>query len=386
MKIGAFLFGGVEMTDAGAGLPKPMDRRYDTAACWDATLKYIDAAVAGDHLGFDSFWTTEHHFQYEGYEVIPNGILISTWIAAKTQNIRLGAMFNVVPQWNPLRLAEDFATMHNLSGGRGILSVGRGTVPRELLHLNSDHISIGSADNPHQVEDDARNREWFEEAMEVVRMSLNRESFSFTGQYFQLPAPGIADRGTAVTELTLVPRPIYPFEIWQPATSPATVEYVPTVDHNAVFWNQNPVFIKRMWDRYGELHAIHHGSNLAPGDKRMLVVTVRIEDTHEQAMRTARNGHDEFWKFLGPYGWSRGYMGEGGKPVGPGLIPTLEESIKQRTILVGTAEEVAAQIQEYRDLLGVENLTIYPHLTGDPYAKAVEQMGRFMNDVLPLVS
>lgn len=79
-------------------------------------------------------------------------------------------------------------------------------------------------------------------------------------------------------------------------------------------------------------------------------------------------------------------MGEGGKPVGPGLIPTLEESIKQRTILVGTAEEVAAQIQEYRDLLGVENLTIYPHLTGDPYAKAVEQMGRFMNDVLPLVS
>jgi alkanesulfonate monooxygenase SsuD/methylene tetrahydromethanopterin reductase-like flavin-dependent oxidoreductase (luciferase family) len=39
-------------------------------------------------------------------------------------------MFNVVPQWNPLRLAEDFATLHNLSGGRGMLGVGRGTVPR----------------------------------------------------------------------------------------------------------------------------------------------------------------------------------------------------------------------------------------------------------------
>ena len=41
----------------------------------------------------------------------------------------------------------------------------------------------------------------------------------------------------------------------------------------------------------------------------MLVVSVRIEDTHEKALETATPGHDEFWKFLGPYGWSRGYMG-----------------------------------------------------------------------------
>ncbi len=386
MKLGAFLFGGVEMTDAGAGLPNPMDRRYDNAHCWDATLKYIDAGIEADRLGYDSFWTTEHHFQYEGYEVIPNGLLISTWIAAKTNTVKLGAMFNVVPQWNPLKLAEDFATLHNLSGGRGLLGVGRGTVPRELLHLNNDHVSIGSADNPDQAADDARNREWFEEAMEVIRMSLTTERFSHTGKFFQLPVPGIADRGTTVTELTLVPRPIYPFEIWQPATSPATVEYVPTVGHSAVFWNQHPTFIKRMWDRYGELHDQHHATTLAAGDKRMLVVAVRIEDTYEAAVRTARPGHDEFWKFLGPYGWSRGYMGPDGRPVGPGLIPTLEQSIDQRTILVGTPEQVAAQVQEYRDLLGVENLTIYPHLVGDPYAKAVEQMARFKHEVMPLLS
>ena len=385
MQLGAFFFGGVEMTDAGAGAPHPMDRRYDNAACWKATLDYVDAAVAADQLGYDSFWTTEHHFQYEGYEVIPNGILVSAWIAAKTQNIRLGSMFNVVPQWNPLRLAEDFATMHNLSGGRGILGVGRGTVPRELLHLNSDHVSVGSADNPDQAADDARNREWFEEAMEIVRRALSEESFSYKGRFFEIPVAGIPDRGTTVSSLSLVPRPIYPYEIWQAVTSPPTVEYVPVVDHGAVFWNQHPTFIKRMWDRYGELYAQHQGIDLARGDKRMLVVSVRIEDTHEEAMRTARNGHDEFWKFLGPYGWSRGYMGPDGKPAQPGLIPTLEESIEQKTILVGTAEEVAAGIQFYRDLLGVERLTVFPHLIGDPYAKAVEQMTSFMNDVMPLV-
>jgi hypothetical protein len=39
-----------------------------------------------------------------------------------------------------------------------------------------------------------------------------------------------------------------------------------------------------------------------------------------------------------------------------------------------------------RDLLGVENLTLFPHLIGDPYSKAVEQMDRFANEVMPLVS
>lgn len=385
MKYGAFFFGGVEMADAGAGPPSPLDRRADNEVCWQATLDYIDAAVEAERLGFNSFWTTEHHFQHEGYEVIPNGILISAWIAARTQQIRLGTMFNVVPQWNPLRLAEDFATMHNLSGGRGILGVGRGTVPRELLHLNSDHVSIGSADSAGQAAEDARNREWFEEAMEVVRRALSSERISFAGKFFEIPAAGIADRGSTVSELTLVPRPIYPYEIWQAVTSPPTVEYVPVVDHGAVFWNQHPTFIKRMWDRYGELHEQHHGSGLMPGDKRMLVISIRIEDTHEEAVRTARNGHDEFWKFLGPYGWSRGYMGPDGRPVAPGLIPTLEQSIEQKTILIGSPEEVAEGVQHYRDLMGVENLTLFPHLIGDPYSKATEQMSRFMTEVVPLL-
>jgi alkanesulfonate monooxygenase SsuD/methylene tetrahydromethanopterin reductase-like flavin-dependent oxidoreductase (luciferase family) len=386
VKLGAFFFGGVEMTDAGAGLPKPTDRFYDNAACWDATLKYIEAAKQAEVFGFDSFWTTEHHFQYEGYEVIPNGLLISTWIAAHTSRLRIGTMTNVVPQWNPLRLAEDFATMHNLSGGRGLLGVGRGTVPREILHLNPDAVSIGSADNPDQAADDARNRRWFEEAMEVIHLALTEERFSYKGKYHEIPVAGIPDRGSTVTQLTLVPRPIYPYEVWQAVTSPPTLDYVPGVDHGAVFWNQHPDYIKRMWDRYGELHAAAHGSSLGRGDKRMLVVSVRVEDTHEEAMRTARDGHDEFWKFLGPYGWSRGYKGADGKPAAPGLIPTLEESMAQKTILVGSPEEVAEGVQFFRDLLGVEHLTIYPHLVGDPYAKAVEQMGRFTADVLPLVS
>lgn len=387
LKLGAFFFGGVEMDDAGAGAPNPMDRRYSNEECWKATMDYVNSAQEAERLGFDSFWTTEHHFQHEGYEVIPNGLQISTWIAAQTTTLRLGSMFNVVPQWNPMRLAEDFSTLHNLSGGRGILGVGRGTVPREVLHLNDKGVSIGSQDNPDQKADDLHNREIFEESMEIVRRALGNERFSFDGTHFQIPIPGIPDRGSTVQDLTLIPRPIYPYEIWQAVTSPPTLDYVAEVGHGAVFWNQHHSFIKRHWDAYGEKYAaVHDGSELQPHEKRMLVVSFRIEDSMEAARASALPGHDEFWKFLGPYGWSKGYMGPDGKPSPAGLIPTLDESIENKTILLGTPADVAAEVQFLKDLLGFECLTLFPHLLGDSYKKADEQMARFATEVLPLLS
>ena len=71
-------------------------------------------------------------------------------------------------------------------------------------------------------------------------------------------------------------------------------------------------------------------------------------------------------------------MGEDGKPAKPGLIPTLDESIENKTILLGSPEQVAEGIQFYRDLLGVEHLTIFPHLIGDPYA-GTSAPDRFIN-------
>ena len=79
-------------------------------------------------------------------------------------------------------------------------------------------------------------------------------------------------------------------------------------------------------------------------------------------------------------------MGEDGKPAKPGLIPTLDESIEQQD---DPARHAGARwpraSQFYRDLLGVEHLTIFPHLLGDRYKKADEQMARFIEEVVPLV-
>ena len=77
-------------------------------------------------------------------------------------------------------------------------------------------------------------------------------------------------------------------------------------------------------------------------------------------------------------------MGSGGGPAQTRLIPTPEESIENKVWLVGSADEVAEQIQWYCDYLGgVENLVLFPAMPGDPYTKVEEQLHRLAEDVMP---
>jgi alkanesulfonate monooxygenase SsuD/methylene tetrahydromethanopterin reductase-like flavin-dependent oxidoreductase (luciferase family) len=255
-------------------------------------------------------------------------------------------------------------------------------VPREAENLGT---AIGSFDNPDKAAADTLNREQMDEAMDIILAAFENEEFSYHGKHWTFPTPGIPDRGGTVEKLTLVPRPLYPYEIWQPITSPPTLEHVPVRGFGAVFWNTHHEYVRQRWERYQELYEQTHGTSLRKGEKRQLVVNVHVADTHEQAWERARPGHDEFWKFLGPYGWSKGYMGRDGKPSPPGLIPTLEESVEQKIWLIGAPEEVAEGIAHYQESLGLEHLTIFPQMPGDTYEDCEEQMARYQETVKPLL-
>ena len=152
-----------------------------------------------------------------------------------------------------------------------------------------------------------------------------------------------------------------------------------------MFWNNHHSFVKMRWERFAEIYAAAHGRELGRGEHRLLVLNVRVADTHEEAVASVRDGHDEFWKFLGPYGWSKGYMGPDGRPAQPGLIPTLEESMDQNICLVGTGEDVAETINWYDEQIGLENLLLFPAMPGDPYEQVEEHLHRLASEVLPLL-
>ena len=97
-------------------------------------LEQIDAAEA---LGFDSMWTTEHHFRYFG-GMLPNPQLLLTAAAQRTQRMRLGSAVTLLPMHHPVRIAEDFAMLDLLSNGRLNFGAGRGMHPLEYLTFNAD--------------------------------------------------------------------------------------------------------------------------------------------------------------------------------------------------------------------------------------------------------
>ncbi len=81
MRVDLHFNGGVPMTDAGSAGPAPTDRCYDNDAVIAGYRNLVAWARTADRLGYHTMWLTEHHFQYQGYEVVPNLIQFGLHLA-----------------------------------------------------------------------------------------------------------------------------------------------------------------------------------------------------------------------------------------------------------------------------------------------------------------
>ena len=101
-------------------LSEPRQRLPD-AEVYRQELRLAEMA---EPLGFDSIWSVEHHFT--DYTMCPDVLQFLTYMAGKTQHVKLGTMVIVLPWHDPIRVAEQIALLDHLSGGRLILGLGRG--------------------------------------------------------------------------------------------------------------------------------------------------------------------------------------------------------------------------------------------------------------------
>ncbi|MBZ0266354.1 LLM class flavin-dependent oxidoreductase [bacterium] len=127
----------------------------------------IDLALWAEKLGFTGYFAAEHHFH--PYGLIPDPTLILTAVAMQTTKLKLGPAVAVLPFHNPLRVAEQYAMLDQLSKGRLILGVGSGYLQHEFG---------GFSLSP------ANKRAQFDETLEVMEKAITGKKFSHKGEYF----------------------------------------------------------------------------------------------------------------------------------------------------------------------------------------------------------
>jgi alkanesulfonate monooxygenase SsuD/methylene tetrahydromethanopterin reductase-like flavin-dependent oxidoreductase (luciferase family) len=129
----------------------------------------LDETLHADALGFHSAWIGEHHFSSLGVLSCPD--LVLAYAAARTRRIRLAPAVTVLPLHHPIRVAEQWASLDLLSGGRVDFAAGRGYDRREYQPF---HVSF---------ED---NQGIFEEGMAVVqRLWSSAAPFTHAGKHYQ---------------------------------------------------------------------------------------------------------------------------------------------------------------------------------------------------------
>jgi alkanesulfonate monooxygenase SsuD/methylene tetrahydromethanopterin reductase-like flavin-dependent oxidoreductase (luciferase family) len=379
-RFGSLFAGHVDLDDHGLSATPVNDRWLPNERLLGVFDKTTRIAQLMDDRGYDVFWLAEHHFQREGYEVIPNILMMAVHLAHLTERIKFGCGFNIAPMWHPLRLAEDYATADYLTGGRVVFGVGRGYHTREVETFGAPML------------DPDANREYFEEQVEIIFKAFNEEAFSHQGKYYTLP-PRVPYRGYELTDLTLVPRPTkLPVECYQPIVSanPRGLDFmarhgIKGVIGGGAAGGGAASKTVRAWQeaqaRYGRETEL--GGNLVVG------IMFHIADTEEQAIREAKPYFEEWMKMFAPLGFVPGLSEEQIRALAdPKLapttpLPTLEQAVQGGAWFVGPPERIVQRLQELQELYpGLEEVHV-GQVVGTDERVILDQLDRFATDVMP---
>jgi alkanesulfonate monooxygenase SsuD/methylene tetrahydromethanopterin reductase-like flavin-dependent oxidoreductase (luciferase family) len=175
---------------------------FRNPAAWQRPYKDIYSEIFeqirwADLRGFDNVWISEHHLVDDGYA--PGTLPIAAAIAAQTRQIRIGTAIIILPLHNPIRVAEDAATIDIISGGRFELGVAVGYRVEEYESFNIPKAERGRRTS---------------EGLEIIRRLLDGETVNYQGKYY------------TVTEAKLAPLSVQQprLPLWSGGFTPASVQ------------------------------------------------------------------------------------------------------------------------------------------------------------------
>jgi alkanesulfonate monooxygenase SsuD/methylene tetrahydromethanopterin reductase-like flavin-dependent oxidoreductase (luciferase family) len=335
-----------------------------------------------DRLGYNTLWAAEHRFQREGYECIPNLLMLFVHLAHLTERIKFGCGFNVTPMWHPLRLAEDFAMADHLSGGRIIFGVGRGYHSRECETLGAPSTAL----------DDEGNRELFEEQVDIIFKAFHNRSFSHHSTRYDIP-PRVPYRGYELAEITLVPRPRHvPVECWQPIVSASQrgLDFMARHGMKGIIGGGAAAggATDRVMTAWRDALA-RVGRETELGTDLAIGYTFHIAETEHQAIAEARPFFEENMKMFAPLGFVRGLTAEQVAAIADPRrarsagLPTLEQAVEAGSWLCGPPALIIEKLQHLQDRYpGLQAINV-GSVIGTPKTVILEQLEIFAKEVMP---
>jgi len=147
------------------------DAPPDAAGTYHRGLELCELA---EDLGLDGVWVAEHHFRDFG--ALPNPAVFLAAVAQRTKRIRLGPAVAVLPFHSPIAIAEDYALVDRLSGGRLNMGVGSGILPFEF-----DGFGI----------DPSEKRARFDETLQALEGLWTGSNSECAGQFIDVAGVGL---------------------------------------------------------------------------------------------------------------------------------------------------------------------------------------------------
>lgn len=303
----------------------------------DALAQTLRTGLVAEELGFDEVWVAEHH--HSRFAIGSALGVLMGWLAARTSRIRLGTGAVLLPLNDPVRVAEELATLDLVSGGRIEFGVARGGP----FPVQYRHVGLASAD-------EARERMF--EALALIRRLWHEPRVDFEGRFYRCAG------------IEVEPRPLQkPVPVWLASLSPEALQLAARTGDGLMATPSSDL---------AQVAATLAPQRAACSQQRFAIA--RFFHCEPDGVRAAARGLAGVREYPQRMGVQ---FGAQGRP--PMFRPDASDATILANAVIGDPAQCAAQVRRLQAELGPHHLLLKPAVH-DP-AAAREALALFMREV-----
>ncbi len=344
-----------------------------------------------DQGGFTGLWLAEHHFAWDGWYRAPTDpILVGADLIAESDRMRVGQCGAILPDWNPIRVAEDIALLDQFTKGRVDFGAGRGINTRSTIQFSKE------AD---RRLDPAHNRALFREILDIVVAALENDSFSYKGQFFTYPSPGWYETNKLVRDpkyhaedgeliaLGVTPRPYQKPRppVYIMAESAGSFGYAGSKGYNAMCASLSKGRINEAFAAHNQAASERLGCKLPTGEGVAVMRPTFIAETYEEAVQAVRPGANRLatWSSVNPHKARLATLTEEEMDDDDFDSDWFDFQLKHDLIMVGSPHSVSEQIERIASQTGCKHIALFLNFPGLSFQQVMNSLSLFSEHIIP---